>query len=104
MSLLFHWCTTCLHFLVPLITCSNSEAGAEPEKPSSPALDYPDSSAALDDSDPSVIEFDAKLESPNTHKRQRIRVNLIAITSKPPHARSNGPAFGENIKQRDELS
>ena len=52
----------------------NSEAGAGPEKSSSPALDYSDSSAALDDSDSSAIESDAKPESSNTHKRQRIRV------------------------------
>ena len=93
-----------LTFLVPYIIQPNSEAGAEPEKSSSPALDYSDSSAALDDSDSSVIEFNAKLESPNTHKRQKIGVNPTAITSRPPHARPNGPAFGENIKQPDELS
>ena len=93
-----------LTFLVPHIIRPNSEAGAEPEKSSSPALDYSDSSAALDDSDSSVIKFDAKPESSNAHKRQRIRVNPIAITSKPPRARLNGSAFGEYIKQRDELS
>ena len=93
-----------LTFLVPHIIRPNSEAGAEPEKSSSPALDYSDSSAALDDSDSSVIEFDAKPESSNAHKRQRIRVNPTAITSKPPHAWPDGPAFGENIKKRDELS
>ena len=93
-----------LTFLVPHIIRPDLEAGAEPEKSSSPALDYSDSSAALDDSDSSVIEFDAKPESPNTHKRQRIRVNPTAITTKPPDAQPNGPAFGEIIKQRDELS
>ena len=75
-----------LTFLVPHIIRPNSEAGAEPEKSSSPALDYSDSSAALDDSDSSVIEFNAKPESSNAHKRQRIRVNPTAITSKPPRA------------------
>lgn len=88
----------------PHIIRPNSEAGAEPEKSSSPTLDYSDSSAALDDSDSSAIEFDAKPGSSNAHKRQRIRVNPTAITSKPQHARPNGPAFRENIKQRDELS
>lgn len=66
----------------PHIIRPNSEAGAEPEKSSSPALDYSDSSAAIDDSDSSVIESDAKPESPNPHKRQRIRVNPTAIMSK----------------------
>jgi hypothetical protein len=93
-----------LTFLVPHIIRPNSEAGAEPEKSSSPALDYSDSSAALDDSDSLVIEFDAKPEFSNARKRQRIRVNPTAVTSKPPHARPDGPAFGENIKQCDELS
>jgi len=93
-----------LTFLVPHIIRPNPEVGAEPEKSSSPALDYSDSSAALEDSDSSVIELDTKPESSNAHKRQRISVNPTAITSKPPHARPNGLAFGENIKQRDKLS
>ena len=88
MSLLFCWCTTCLHFLVPYIICPNSEAGPEPEKSSSPALDYFDSSAAPDDSGSSVIKFNAKSESSNTRKRQRIRV---------PHTHDRTAQYSEKI-------